>query len=128
MKKSLITTTATILTSAMIIISATPITSFAAINTSTNQKTRTNVATAATAVQTPGTTTQASIGITKEQALQIALDDAGYKKTDVTLPKVKKDIDDGMEIWEVEGHGGRREDSYDIAVSDGQIMDFDLDD
>ena len=70
----------------------------------------------------------ASNGITKDQALQIALDNAGFKKSDVNFPSVNKDFDDGMEIYEVEFRVGLTEYNYDIAVSNGQIVDYDIDD
>ena len=70
----------------------------------------------------------ASTGITKDQALQIALDNAGFKKSDVNFPSVNKDFDDGMEIYEVEFRVGLTEYNYDIAVSNGQIVDYDIDD
>ena len=44
------------------------------------------------------------------------------------FPIVKKDYDDGMEVWEVEFHKGFIEYNYDIEVSTGQIVDFDIDD
>ena len=128
MKKNLMTTTATILTSAMVIISATPFTSFAAVNTTAKPKTTTNVTATAPAAKTTGTTANASVGITKEEALQAALDHAGYKKADVKFPSVKKDIEDGQEVWEVKFYVGFYEYDYDIAVSDGQILEFDIDD
>ncbi len=77
---------------------------------------------------TTAATTVATTGITKDQALQVALDHAGYKKSDVLFPTVKKDFDDGMEIWEVKFYVGLYEYQYDISVANGQIIDFDLDD
>ena len=73
-------------------------------------------------------TVAATNGITKDQALQIAFDHAGIKKSDALFTSVKKDFDDGMEIYEVEFHVGFNEYNYDIAASSGQIIDFDIDD
>ncbi len=66
--------------------------------------------------------------VTKDQALQIALNHAGLTKNDIMFSNVRKDYDDGMEIWEVEFHQGFYEYNYDIAVANGQIVDFDIDD
>lgn len=69
-----------------------------------------------------------SVKVTKDQALQIALDHAGLTTKDVTLPKVKKDHDDGKEVYEVEFHVGFNEYSYNIDVATGEILDFEIDD
>ena len=76
----------------------------------------------------PKTGAAANAGVTKDQALQIALDHAGLNKNDIALKKVKKDFDDGVEVYEVEFYAGGYEYNYDIAVSGGQILDFDIDD
>ncbi len=82
---------------------------------------------AATA-QTQQATVQAAAGITKDQALQIALDHAGLKKSDVAFTNVKRDFDDGREQYDVEFHVGFNEYNYDIDAATGQIVDFDIDD
>lgn len=66
--------------------------------------------------------------ITEDQALQIALADAGYTTKDVTYSTVKKDYDDGVEVYEVEFRIGRYEYNYDIEISTGRILDFEIDD
>lgn len=66
--------------------------------------------------------------ITEDQALQIALADAGYTTKDVTYSTVKKDYDDGVEVYEVEFRVGRYEYNYDIEISTGRILDFEIDD
>ena len=62
---------------------------------------------------------------------QIALKDAGFAEADVQMIKCVKDIDDGVEVFEVEfiGPDGMKYD-YDIRVSDGMITnkDVELDD
>ena len=83
---------------------------------------------AGTAATTAAPAVAATNGITKDQALQIAFDHAGIKKSDALFTSVKKDFDDGMEIYEVEFHVGFNEYNYDIAASNGQIIDFDIDD
>ena len=66
--------------------------------------------------------------ITLDRAKEIALDHAGLTTKDVTLPKVKKDHDDGKEVYEVEFHVGFNEYSYNIDVATGEILDFEIDD
>ena len=83
-------------------------------------------ATAKTAA--PTKTTGVASGVTKLQALDIALKDAGYEMEDTLYTKVKKDRDDGMEIYEVEFRVGFVEYDYEIDVATGQIIDFDIDD
>ncbi len=80
------------------------------------------------AVAAQAASAQAATEITKEQALQIALDHAGLKKSDVAFSKVKKDFDDGRQQYDVEFHVGFNEYNYDIDASTGQIVDFDIDD
>lgn len=67
-------------------------------------------------------------GVTKSQALEIALKDAGYEMEDTLYTKVKKDRDDGMEVYEVEFRVGFVEYEYEIEVASGQIISFDIDD
>ena len=122
MKKTIITTAATIMTSAMVFLSASPVTAFAATSYIEKFPTSKTVTVASQATDAATTT------ITKEQALKIALDHAGYKKSDIIFSSVEKDYDDGKEIYEVEFRVGFIEYNYDIAVSDGQIVEFDIDD
>ena len=123
MKKNIITSAATIITSAMVAITAMPIASFAAVPTAPKA-----VAPQAAAPVTPQAPAATTGAVTKDQALQIALNHAGLTKNDVMFSNVKKDYDDGMEIWEVKFHQGFYEYNYDIAVANGQIVDFDIDD
>ena len=67
-------------------------------------------------------------GITKTQALDIALKDAGYETDDTLYTKVKKDRDDGMEVYDVEFRVGFVIYQYEIDVASGQIIDFEIDD
>jgi hypothetical protein len=66
-------------------------------------------------------------GVTKMQALDIALKHAGYEMDDTLYTKVKKDYD-GMEVYEVEFRVGFVEYNYSIEVASGQIIDFEIDD
>ena len=67
-------------------------------------------------------------GVTKMQALDIALKHAGYEMDDTLYTKVKKDYDDGMEVYDVEFRVGFVEYNYNIEVASGQIIDFEIDD
>ncbi len=67
-------------------------------------------------------------GVTKSQALDIALKDAGYDMEDTLYTKVKKDRDDGMEVYEVEFRVGFVEYEYEIEVASGQIISSEIDD
>ncbi len=137
MKKNIITTAATIIASAMVFVSATSITAFASGYYTYGQAPQTTYtqvapapapqAPAAYSPQAPAAPAQAA-GVTQDQALQIALDHAGYKKSDVAFPSVHKDFDDGWEKWEVKFHVGFYEYNYDIAVANGQILEFEIDD
>ncbi len=106
MKKNIITTAATIIASATLIFSGPSITAFAA---------------------TPAAVT-ATKTITQEQALDIALKHAGYKKNQVSFPRVHLDYDDGIQKYEVEFYVGFCEYNYDIAASNGQIIGYDIGD
>ncbi len=69
--------------------------------------------------------------ITKDQAQQIALKDAGYAAADVINLKVWQDNDDGVKVWEVdflvEENRLYKEYDYEIRVSDGVILEKDWD-
>ena len=69
----------------------------------------------------------AANGITKDQALEIALRHAGVENADASFTRVKLDFDDGMELFEVEFHVGMTEYNYNIDANTGRIVDFDAD-
>ena len=66
-----------------------------------------------------------------EAAKQIALEDAGYSVSDVKYIRADRESDDGIKVWNVEFHveeDGRYKDyDYEIAVSDGRILERDVD-
>ena len=64
--------------------------------------------------------------ITAKKALKIARKDAGIAKKDVTYSEVDYDMDDGVEKYEVEFHAGGKEYNYDIAKSDGRILEHEV--
>ena len=61
--------------------------------------------------------------ITEDQALDIALKDAGISKDQISYSEVHKDYDDGINKYEVEAHVGNKEYNYDIAVKGGKILE-----
>ncbi|WP_346699009.1 PepSY domain-containing protein [Catenibacillus scindens] len=84
----------------------------------------------ATAVSDTSSGTTSGTGVTEEQAKATALADAGVNEADVTRIRVRKDRDDGRNIYEVEFYVEREEYDYDIDADSGQIVskDFDIDD
>ena len=66
--------------------------------------------------------------ITDAQAHEIALKDAGLKANEVTFTKCAKEMDDGVLKFDVEMcTANGTEYSFDIRVSDGTIMERDID-
>lgn len=68
--------------------------------------------------------------ITKEEAIDIALKDAGFTKDQVTRLRAEFDYDDGRPEYEVDFHQDRYEYDYEIHAESGKILskDKDLDD
>ncbi len=81
----------------------------------------------APAAAAPAQSSAASGPITKDQALQIAIQHAGVAQTDVSRQKVEQDYDDGRQRFEVKFKVGRTEYEYDIDAATGQILEFDVD-
>ena len=66
--------------------------------------------------------------ITELQAKTIALKDAGFMESEVMLTKCSRDLDDGAQKFEVEFRlSNGMEYSYDIRISDGKILERDID-
>lgn len=63
--------------------------------------------------------------LTKEQAIDIALNHAGTSKNQVEFDDVERDDDDGRIIWEIEFESGAYEFEYDIDAENGNILDYD---
>ena len=68
--------------------------------------------------------------IDAEQALSIALADAGVSEDDIYSYKTEQDRDDGMSIYEVEFETDYCDYSYEIETDGGRIIsaDYDVDD
>ena len=67
-----------------------------------------------------------AVGITQEDALAIALADAGFTAEQVTRLTVKKDYDDGAWEYEIEFYQENTEYDYTVAASDGKITERDI--
>lgn len=65
--------------------------------------------------------------LSADDALAVALADAGLSKDSVSRVRVEKDRDDGVWVYEVEFEKGRTEYEYEIRVSDGKILERDID-
>ena len=78
-----------------------------------------------TEVVAPIETTQEFI--TKEKALEIALEKAGLNRDAVTLIKTELDYDDGIKHYDVEFRQGKYEYDIEIKADDGTIISFEKD-
>ena len=65
--------------------------------------------------------------MTKEEAMQAALDYAGLKAEQVTFTKVLMDHDDGRQVYEIEFVCNGIEYEMDVDVLTGRIFDTDRD-
>ena len=76
-------------------------------------------------------TAQASAGsaksLTEEQAVQIALDYAGFTADQISRLRVEYEIDDRIPQYDIEFHQGDWEYEFEIHAETGQILSFDKD-
>ena len=83
------------------------------------------------AASPPGTSntdsTNASAGLTDEEAKSIALTDANVKEEDITNIRVEKDLDDGIAVYDVDFYAGNKEYDYEIDAATGEIRSHDFD-
>ncbi len=63
-----------------------------------------------------------STEITRDDAISIALSEAGLTREQVRELEVEKDYERGTLVYEVEFEHGRNEYSYEIRVSDGKVL------
>lgn len=61
--------------------------------------------------------------VTLEEAVNIALKDAGFTAADVNFTKKAQDTDDGVQKYEIEFTNGGYEYDYDINAATGQIIE-----
>ena len=62
-------------------------------------------------------------GITKEDALAVALKHAGLNKSDVSVTKLVRETEDGADVFKVEFQNDTTEYEYEILASDGTIRE-----
>ncbi len=69
-------------------------------------------------------------GISEQRAREIALADAGVSEDSVTAIRVKRDVEKGVYVYDVEFYAGGKEYDYEIAAADGSILkkDFEVED
>ena len=65
--------------------------------------------------------------VTREEAIQIALERVGLKEEAVTFTKIELDRDDGRQIWEIEFVSAGVEYEFDIDAQTGNVFDTDID-
>ena len=82
----------------------------------------TPAATAAPATAAPAQN-NANGAVTLEEAVDIALKDAGFTAADVNSTKKAQDTDDGVQKYEIEFTNGGYEYDYDINAATGQIIE-----
>lgn len=85
---------------------------------------------ATTATAKENTSKNTTDTLTEDEAKAIALKDADIKEKDVTNIRIKKDIDDGRTVYEVEFYVENKEYDYEIDVNTGKIIskDYDIED
>ena len=76
---------------------------------------------------TPNPEPTVSAELSEEKALEIALADAGLTAEVISHLKIEKDRDDGVLVYEIEFNHGYTEYDYEIRVSDGKILERDID-
>ena len=99
-------------------------------NTANGQTTQAPAQQGTAAVQ--GTTVQPAQGtttgeITEQQALDIALAQAGLTADALQYQFVKRDLEDGRFVYDVEFMSGGVEYDYEILAADGTVLSFDQD-
>lgn len=88
--------------------------------------TQAETTTAAPAQQNSGSGNTEGIG--EDAALDIALKDAGFAKSDVTNPWVELDMDDGRYEYDVKFYKDATEYEYTIDANSGTILEKDIGD
>lgn len=74
-----------------------------------------------------GTASAEEVKLTREDAMQVALDYAGLKEEQVRFTKVQPDWDDGRQVWEIEFICNGVEYELDIDLHTGRILKADMD-
>ena len=77
--------------------------------------------------QTPVTEPPTENEISREKAIGIALNDAGFSINDVRDLDVERDYERGVLVYEIDFEQGRNEYSYEIRISDGKVLTCSVD-
>ena len=80
------------------------------------------------AMDTTASSSPEKARLTKEEARDIALKDAGFAQDQVSWLHVEYEVDRGIPQYEVDFHQGPWEYSYEIHGSTGEILSFEKDD
>ncbi len=62
-----------------------------------------------------------TLAITRERAIEIAVEKAGVKQTDIHDLDIELDVERGAKVWEVDFDHGNLEYSYDVDAETGVI-------
>ena len=76
---------------------------------------------------TPAPDGAAAGSISKDMAVETALNHSGVSRANASNIQVHKDLDDGVEQYEVKFYVGLTEFLYDIDANTGRIIDYDVD-
>ena len=76
----------------------------------------------ATASHSTSAQQNSSTAITREKALEIALEKAGVAKADIRDLEIDLDRERGETVWEVDFEHGKLEYSYDVHAQTGEIV------
>ncbi len=64
--------------------------------------------------------------LTREEAIQAALDQVGLKEEAVTFTKIELDRDDGRQIWEIDFISAGVKYEFDVDARTGRICEMDV--
>lgn len=92
------------------------------VNSTTVEENSTTASVSSVTNQTSQITSATSSNIDKDKAKQIAVKDAGLKKSDVNFIKVEFSIDDGVKYYEVDFYADGVEYDYEIDALTGAIL------
>ena len=132
MRKSIKAITAAVLLTAVLITVVALAGCSSQSNIPTEYKNETTVATAAPATAAPTTAApettaaaqqQENTGITIDDAVSIALKDAGFVASEVQITKKAQDTDDGIQKYEIDFINSGYEYEYDINAQTGAIIE-----
>ncbi len=96
------------------------------IKTTTGSGTTSSTSSSGSTGTTSSSGTTAAAGITLAEAKSIVLADAGVAESAVTYTKTKTDTDDGVSVYDIEFYTATAEYEYEVRVSDGAIVDKDV--